>query len=268
MFKRVIFLKKLLAFLVLTVALFSFAACEDEEAVQEILPETPNAEEAPEELLYKEDLIGIWRVKTPFYESEIDEFAEELGISDFSTTAQMVTYIELKSDGTAGFVKDIDTLKKSAEECYFKLFYEAFTHARMTLSENDFYKAVSESYGYQSYQAFLKGEIPDRFKDSQSHKEFFKMAFEEVKKYENSPVEEQAAIGAIWAEILEEIGTNLVYENGAWLANTKYNYTWDFSEETWAFTFNETEYFFNGTYTAIHLTQKDNLENKMTWYRK
>ena len=84
---------------------------------------TANTQDMPEELLYKEDLIGTWRVETPFYESEINEFAEELGISNFTTTAQMVTCIELKSDGTAGFVKDLDTLKEGAKECYFKLFY-------------------------------------------------------------------------------------------------------------------------------------------------
>ena len=138
----------------------------------------------------------------------------------------------------------------------------------MTLSENDFYKAVNESYGYQSYQVFLKGEIPDRFKDSQSHKEFFKMAFEEVKKYENSPVEEQAAIGAMWAEILEEIGSTLVYEEGKWQTDVKYNFTWDFKEDSFVFVFNETEYSFNGDYKTMYLTQKDKPESKMTWYRK
>ena len=94
------------------------------------------------------------------------------------------------------------------------------------------------------------------------------MAFGEVKKYESSPIEEQATIGAMWAEFLEEIGSTFVYENGSWSADVKYNLTWDFKEESLAFVFNETEYSFNGSYKVMYLTRKDNPENKMTWYRK
>ncbi len=244
--------------------LLSFVSCENGDKT----PDETIIEEHPEELVYKEDFIGIWCVKTPFSANEIKEFGKDLGLADFSTTAQLVYYVELKADGSAGIVKDIELLKAALKDSYYNVFYDAFTEARNKLSEEEFYLKIAENYGYQSYQHFLKGEVPARYADSLSHREFFRMACEEAEKYKNSPIEEQAAMGALWAEILEEVGNDLVYENGKWVANNKYNFTWDFLNESSTFVFNETEYSLNGDYKVMYLTKKDNPESKMTWYRK
>lgn len=188
------------------------------------------SETPAKDIVSANDIVSIWRIEMPWPVNEAREFGESLGVSNFATTAKMVTYIELLADGTATYLRDFDLQMDAAKSCYFTIFYEAYTAAKKVLDENAFLKLVEDSYGYQAYLHFLAKDIPERFQDSPSHIAFFELAYDEMCKYENAPIEEQAAVGSLWSEMLEEIGSGFQYVDGQWVGKETYFFPWSYED--------------------------------------
>lgn len=210
-----------------------------------------------------EDLVGLWRIEIPWPANEASQFGESLGISNFVTTAKMVTYMELKADGTGTYLRDFDLQLEAAKSCYYTIFYEAFSEARKVLDESSFLKLVEDSYGYQSYQHFLAKDIPSHFQSSPSHVAFFDMAYDEMRKYEGSPIEEQAAVGSLWSEMLEDVGSGFQYVDGQWVGSESYTFPWSY--ESNALTIDGSAYPMKGDTRSFTATSPSG--STQTWLR-
>lgn len=217
-------LRKVVALLLVFSLTLVFCACGKNNVEESEAPGKPIAS--------AEDLVGLWRIEIPWPANEASQFGESLGISNFVTTAKMVTYMELKADGTGTYLRDFDLQLEAAKSCYYTIFYEAFSEARKVLDEATFLTLVEDSYGYQSYLHFLSKDTPSHFQDSPSHVAFFDMAYAEMCKYEDSPIEEQAAVGSLWSEMLEDVGAGFQYVDGQWVGSESYTFPWSYEANT------------------------------------
>ncbi len=227
-------MKKLLALVLALFMVFSIVGCDNDDTKTESNPvSAPQDAVSAKKIETAEDLVGVWRVEQPWPENEIKEFGEELGLENFKTTALYEWYIELHNDGTTTYVIDYELNKQSREKSYYTVFYEAFSEARKVLPEDEFMSLVEESNGYSCYKKLLDENTINNYTDSEhyeGYKEFLKTANAEMKKYSDSPIEEQAAIGAMWGELLEDVGTRFVYKNGEWQALASVSYGWSFED--------------------------------------
>lgn len=257
--------KKGFAFILALILCFLVCACGEEEDSSKSSSKSPDKNSSTQTpIKTSDDLIGVWCMQMAWPEGEAKEFGEDLGIENFVTTAKLSMHVEFTADGKASYLKDLDSLLNSAKNSYFTIFSEAFAEAKKVLDEQTFIEKVEDSYGYDCYDSFLKNRIPDRHKNSSSHIKFFEMAREEMLKYENAPIEEKAAMGALWGEVLEEVGTNLVFKDNEWIATKDYSLTWTYDGNQ--LTFNENEYILKGTTAEFTLTPV-NGGSSTTWTR-
>ena len=225
--------QKILACTCALLVALSFCGCDENSTNREETPEPIVATEPIAKTVETaEDLSGIWRIEYPWPEREAEEFGEDLGIDHFVTTANFVFFVELKSDGTAVFLRDYDLVAEAAKLSYYTIFHEAFTQAKQVLDEETFEQKVTGTYGYECYIEFLEGTVPDWRQDSASHVQFYQEAQAEMLKYADRPIEEQAAIGALWGEILEEVGSSCEYVSGEWVSIAPHEFTWSFDGST------------------------------------
>lgn len=226
-------MKKLLVITLVLLMFFSIVGCKNENKTNSKSESKPQKVTNAKVIEKQEDLIGVWKVTQPLPEDDVKDFGKELGIDNFTTTAVYEWYIELHNDGTTTYVLDYEQNKQSREKCQYTLFYEVLTEAKKVLPEEELLNIVKNHYVYGLYDVFLKGEVPEEYVDSQnyeSYKKFFETASDEMKKYTNSPIEEQVAISAMWYSLLEDIGTRFVYKDGEWQPLASVEYKWSFED--------------------------------------
>lgn len=256
-------IKKIAACLCVFALGFCLCGCEkSEDDSNKASQSTPSTQVEAKDIESSEDIVGNWRVEHPWPAGEAKEFGESLGIENFVTTAKWVFFIELKSDGTATYVKDYDLLMESAKESCYTIFSEAFAEAKQILDVETFEQKVKDTYGYECYILFLENNIPDTHKDSASYVQFFKEAQAEMLKYEDKPIEEQAAIGALWGEMSEEIEYSYEYVDGEWVSIKSDEMSWSYSGGV--LYYGEGEYKIEGNNQQFYATQGD---TTMTWGR-
>lgn len=180
-----------------------------------------------------QDLIGVWCVTQPLPDYFTADYREIKGLEDFKTSAVYEWYIELHEDGTQSYVIDYELNKQSREKSHYILYDELFCEAKKVLPENEFVSLVKDSYGYKNYQKLLDSNTINEYTDSENYegyKEFLKTANAEMKKYADEPIEKQAAIGAMWYQLLEDIGTRFEYKDGKWQALASVVYNWSYED--------------------------------------
>lgn len=231
-------MKKLLAFVIILVMIFSFIGCNSDDKTNSKVESKIESVVTTNEIKTVDDLTGVWKVTQPWPYDEIVEFGQELELENFETSAAYEWYIELNSDGTTTYVIDYELNKQSREKTYYTLIYEVLTEAKKVLPEETFLSIVENHNAYSCYKEFLKGDVPDIYADSENneaYKAFFEEARNVMEAHTDSSIEEQAALGYMWSKLLEDIGTRFEYKNGEWQALASVVYDWSFENETFRY---------------------------------
>ncbi len=214
-------MKKLLAIFLVAIFVFSAVACDKGKPIE-----------------IAEDLFGVWKVTQPLPDYFTEEYCGELGLTDFKTSAVYEWYIELHNDGTTTYLIDYEFNKQSREKSHYTCFYELFSEAKKTVPNDEFVSFVKSSHGYDNYQKLLDENTINEYIDSEhyeGYKEFLNIANAEMKKYADSAIEEQAAIGAMWGELLQDVGTRFVYKDDEWQPLSSVRYDWSFENGTFIY---------------------------------
>lgn len=176
-----------------------------------------------------QDLIGVWCVTQPLPDYFTAEYREIKGLENFKTSAVYEWHVELHKDGTQSYVIDYELNVQSRKKSHYVFYYELFCEAKKVFSENEFISFVKDSTEYKNYQKLLDKDTINVYSDSEhyeGYKEFLKTAEAEMKKYVNEPIEKQAAVGAMWYQLLQDVGTRFEYKDGEWQALSSVVYDW------------------------------------------
>ncbi len=232
-------MKKLLALVLALLMIFSIVGCDNDDTNTESKPiSKPSNVVSAKEIETAEDLFGVWKVTQPLPDYFTEEYCEELGLTDFKTSAVYEWHIELHNDGTTTYLIDYELNEQSREKSHYTVFYELFSEAKKILSEDEFISLVKESLGYENFQKLLDENTINEYIDSEhyeGYKEFLNIANAEMKKHTNSPIEEQAAIGFMWGELLKDVGTRFEYKDDEWQPLASVRYDWSFENGTFMY---------------------------------
>ena len=270
-------MRKILAFAISVFMVFTIIGCGGDaelESKSEIKSETETKfeTESDPDIIVKDietaqDLIGVWCVTQPLPDYFTADYREIKGLEEFETSAVYEWYIELHEDGTQSYVIDYELNKQSREKSHYILYDELFCEAKKVLSEAEFISLVKDSYGYKNYQKLLDSNTINEYADSEhydGYKEFLKTANAEMEKYVNEPIEKQAAIGAMWYQLLKDVGTRFEYKDGKWQALASVVYNWSYEDGKFVYSgmshtlegdtkslFVDGEYFNDSTWTRV-----------------
>lgn len=263
-------MKKVIALLISMLLISMVAGCDDDTDKTNSQSE-PQSESKSENIVEEpietaEDLIGVWKVTQPLPDYFTKEYCDELGLKDFKTSAVYEWHIELNEDGTTTYVIDYELNEQSRKKSHYTCFYELFSEAKRMLPEDEFESLVKASYGYENYQKLLDENKINEYTDSEhyeGYKEFLRKANAEMKKHVDSAIEEQAAIGFMWGELLKDVGTRFVYKDGVWQPLASVRYNWSFENGT--FRYDAMKHQLSGT--TDNFTMDGDFFKNSTWVR-